>query len=1392
MMPFRLLSFLLLYVASMSVVPAQSLPSTSPRIRFEHITVVDGLPENSVTCMLQDHLGFMWLGTQNGLVRYDGTTMVVYQYNARNKFSLKGRHIQSLCEDHNGDIWVGCERLFRFERTTQRFIEYPRNSPRINDTNESTRFIHEDKQGHIWTIRQIQNSWLLDRLTPKTRTWTYFRHEPANNRSLAANSIYYNTVDGLVSFAFLEDRTGKVWVTTTGETTNTLHWLDPGSNRFIRFKPRTTPQLAADFAKITFIAEDKQNNLYLSSFAAGKGLFRLNPRTGQLTQFKNNPQDAHSIQSDSLNGVYQSRNGMIWVPTLQGMDRLDPKTGTFEHLTSKFNDPTTPALARVLCERDNGDLWFLTSSGLNCYSQRLNQFISYQSRPDEAGALHAESIHSFLVDRTGLIWVGSLNSGLNKQSRLAKFPLLSNSPLAGNKSQSSTIYSVYEAPSDPSVLWLSTDKGLDKVDKKTGASTHYRYNKEDPHSLGRGKVTAIAEDNRGRLWVATQASGLNLMDRQRGTFTHFSKNPAKVNSLLVNTITCLLPASDGTLWLGTDNGLDHFDVDRQTFTHYYKADTSYVPDLYRRIGQLTTKQRYVASILHPGNAIDRVVPFTLLQTTDLLVIVGGEWRSTVKYDYGWIEDAQGNVVWQATQTGSRADGLDGQVRSQIKPIRLVAGRYRLRYKSDDDYAYGNWNSGPPKHPELWGIQLYRLNATEAIDIAGLVRKREFTGLSDNAITVLREDARKQLWIGLGSGGVQVLNTLTGKFQTYRDNLNGPLSVRDILPATKTGLFWVGDNIFGLLLLDNKGRILKSYNAANGLSSNSALTIQRDHGGKLWIGTNNGLSRFDPKTGRFIRYTSANGLPDGVINHSSKTSDGIIYISGAKGTNAFSPDQITTNPVPPAIVLTDLVVGGHSATFRTGRNPIHISGIRQLTLLHNQNELTFHFSALLYDRDKESQYAYRLTPIDKDWVFSGITRQARYNDLRPGTYTFRVKAANADGVWNEKGISLRIVVRPPWWRTWWAYLLYAGLAGGSLWAFMQYRSKALRQKNQLLEAHVAQRTREVQQQKEEIVTQRDHLESTLEDLQKTQQQLIQKEKLASLGELTAGIAHEIQNPLNFVNNFSQVSTELLTELKEGPFQKLPDNEKDFAEEILSDLTNNLRKIHRHGNRASSIVKDMLEHSRTESGEKRPIHLNALAEEYLKLAYHGMRAKDKTKGGITESAGPSFRFNCELVTSFDANLGRIDVVPQEIGRVLLNLYSNAFYAVAERAKAAHAHRQGGLAGDIYSPVVRVSTALIKASPEQVDGSAKLLRHRSSNPTEGTEQAVQIRIQDNGIGIPETIREKIFHPFFTTKPVGEGTGLGLSLSYDIITKGHGGTLTVESTEGQGTEFIITLPIS
>jgi len=376
----------------------------------------------------------------------------------------------------------------------------------------------------------------------------------------------------------------------------------------------------------------------------------------------------------------------------------------------------------------------------------------------------------------------------------------------------------------------------------------------------------------------------------------------------------------------------------------------------------------------------------------------------------------------------------------------------------------------------------------------------------------------------------------------------------------------------------------------------------------------------------------------------------------------------------------------------------------------------------YEEDHNLPQAYKylkITTATKDNLFS----QDKVKQLLSLDFDEKQRQADIEAAHTEAQNRLR------------TYILSGGLVVLLLLALISWRNSRQRQRaNSLLKSQNA----EIEKQKKSV-------ETTLGELKTTQNQLVQSAKMASLGEMTAGIAHEIQNPLNFVNNFSEVNKDLLEELKAESTKPKAERNEQLELELINDLINNELKINHHGKRADFIVKGMLEHSRTNTSERQATNINVLADEFLKLSYHGLRAKNK-------------HFNADLVTHFDTSIPRMNIVQQDIGRVLINLFGNAFYAVNQKAKTA---------GKDYKPTVEVNTV-------QQNGS------------------VLVSVKDNGTGIPDNIREKIMQPFFTTKPTGEGTGLGLSLSYDIVTKGHGGTIQVNSKEGEGSEFVIQLPLS
>ena len=489
-----------------------------------------------------------------------------------------------------------------------------------------------------------------------------------------------------------------------------------------------------------------------------------------------------------------------------------------------------------------------------------------------------------------------------------------------------------------------------------------------------------------------------------------------------------------------------------------------------------------------------------------------------------------------------------------------------------------------------------------------------------------------------------------------------------------------------------------------------------------------------------------GLPYGIDISLFKDRNGVLYVPTDNGLISFDPARMNESAIPPAVVIESVSYHPAKNIANDKDTSLFVYGRKNIELKYNENRISFNYIALHYENASLNQYAYKLEGYDKDWIRAGSQRSVTYTNLSPATYTFHVKAANSDGTWNETGTSFTIIITPPWWETWWFRILSVISMIAVVYAIVQQHSRNLKKQNITLEEKVIVRTAELKQ--------------SLEELKATQSQLIQSEKMASLGELTAGIAHEIQNPLNFVNNFSEVNAELIGEAE----QEIDRGNIDELKMILGELKENEEKIIHHGKRADAIVKSMLQHSRTSTGQKEPTDINALCDEYLRLSYHGMRARDKN-------------FNATLQTNFDPALssaeGKINVVPQDIGRVLLNLYNNAFYATADRLKA-------------HSPSDRVIRAgsQLKADSSQYVPTVTVVTKKLAGK-------ILISVKDNGPGIAQNIIDKIFQPFFTTKPTGQGTGLGLSLAYDII-KAHGGEIKVETREGEGSNFIMRLPIN
>ncbi|QJW90840.1 hypothetical protein HNV11_16375 [Spirosoma taeanense] len=1073
---------------------------------------------------------------------------------------------------------------------------------------------------------------------------------------------------------------------------------------------------------ITAMAQDDHGYMWFT----GVNLYRYDGY--HLITYRNDPRDSTSIAPSRLESIYIGKNGIIWIGTFgSGLERFDPATGIFTHYPNKPHDPGSLSnnIVTSILEDQDGLLWVGTHGGLNRFDPKTGKFRRYQHNPADPTSLSNDQVRILYQDRQGTLWIGC------------------GSPF-GN-----------ESPGEAG--------GLNRLDKNTGLFTRYLHDPRDPNSLLDNKVRAICEDSRGNFWIGTAGDGLHQMNRQTGRFTRFRYDPLQPDKLSApekkgdfHHVTFVHEDVTGGIWIGAfPSGLNYFDPKTSKITRYVAnkdkpeglQENSVWYAYTSRDGVLwISTQFYVYRI-------DPLRPHVTHITTDGRVNAFYEDHRTL-----WIGTDKGLLRSDLNSSSATSFRHDPQRTSSLSSDVVLSlwkdrkgnlwagtanGLNRFNPQTETFTRYEHNRADASSISQGGVLSLYEdhlgdfwIGTDSGLDRMDRVQERfthyrhkpgEGGSLSNNTVKCINEDQSGTLWIGTWSrGGINRLDRRAGRFRRYLEGSNVVNIAQDA-----QGTLWVATE-FGLFRRNDKQDLFTRFtDAGPELSTANIVSILEDSKRNLWLGSVSGIFRLNASRASAQVYGKKYGiLPNGLsdmVGH--KRPDGALLFGDETGYYVFHPGEIKTNTKAPQVLITDFKIA--DMPVKPGpdsplKKPIEETRAIELTI--KQNVFSFEFSGIHYSSPEANKHLFILENYEKNWRRAGSEKAAYYSNVPPGNYVFRVKAASSDGLWAEN--ALRVTVLPPWWATWWAYGLYAILFMGGVYGVHRF------QKQRVI-AIERERTRERE------LAQAKKIEQAYTELKTTQTQLIQSEKMASLGELTAGIAHEMQNPLNFVNNFAEVSTELVDELKEGPIQKLPDADKQYADEILIDLSRNLAKITNHGQRAASIVNGMLEHTRMGTGERRLTDLNTLCDEYLHLAYHGLLAKDKT-------------FSTKLETDFEADLGLVDVVPQELGRVLLNLYNNAFYAVSEKKQ------QSAVA---YQPIVRVSTRRV-------------------------EDTIEIQVLDNGIGIPDAVKAKIFQPFFTTKPTGEGTGLGLSLSYDIVTKGHGGSLLVESQAGQGTQFVIQLP--
>ena len=1056
------------------------------------------------------------------------------------------------------------------------------------------------------------------------------------------------------------------------------------------------------------------------------GLHRYDGYT--FKSYFNDPLDSSSLGFNRIQYVFADSKGIIWLGTNGGgLDRLDPETEIFTHFRHKPSDSTSISndLISVILEDHQGMIWVGTEgSGLNCLDPKTGKFTRYKHNPNDSTSLSHDEVRALYEDRNGTLWVGTgfpytgdekwKKGGLNCFNTVDKnFKRFLHDPKDQSSLIDNRIWTIYE--DSKGKFWVGTaGDGLHTMNRKNGTFERHRYNAGNPNGLSRPPVrnilswaddfiTFIREDASGSFWIGTISGGLNKYDPETRKMDHYAS--LKGNSIDRNQVSGVhwcFTSKDGVFWVAGYEGLFRMDPLHKPIPHY-DVGHPVTGILKERSGELWLGTRQ-GIIVYDSARINK------------------KWFVHSKSDRASLSDNRVNsitkdragIIWICTEIGlNRYD-------HQTKKFT----RYFHDNTNVDSYNFSNrfLTVYEDRTGSLWLGAHSILSSLSRQDATFTRYGEDQFDSHQSGLVTLGENSESYLWIGTWSAG---LKRLDKRSNVIVHHLPG-FSIRSVLEDAD-GTLWVGTNR-GLYYSNpsNTDFVLFS-NPGAGLTGNIAVFhILEDDEKSLWANTSIGLFRIRHNRSEISLFGKSRIIPpiEGTQNNCFEAIDGELFFGdySSDGYYAFFPEQLKTNTIPPELHITgfrlgdQLVVPGKHSSLSE-----HLSQAEEIRLSYDENVFSLEFAGIHYSNPEDNQHLFMLENFDT-WQKAGEEKKANYYNIPPGHYIFRVKAANSDGVWTEKSIA--IIISPPWWKTGWAYFMYLVLL-----------IAAVVSTHRIQKARVIKAERERTREKE--LAQAKEIEKAYNELKTTQSQLVQREKMASLGELTAGIAHEIQNPLNFVNNFSELNAELFDDLE----QEVDKGNLDEVKSIAKGIKENQQKINHHGKRADAIVKGMLQHSRSTSGAKEPTDINALVDEYLRLAYHGLRAKDKS-------------FNVTMKTEFDETIGSIDIVPQDIGRVILNLINNSFYAVNEKKRQK---------GDGYEPTVSVSTKKIG-------------------------DKIEVSVEDNGNGISPKILDKIFQPFFTTKPTGQGTGLGLSLAYDIV-KAHGGELKVDTREGQGAEFVIQL---
>jgi signal transduction histidine kinase/ligand-binding sensor domain-containing protein len=1094
-------------------------------------------------------------------------------------------------------------------------------------------------------------------------------------------------------------------------------------------------------------------------------MFYCNPLPvfSQIVSDKHSPENFRLVNWNSDQGLYygkvncflKDKNGFLWVGSDGGLNRFDGSLFKNYLNPSGGNHTTIGNYIISLNEDSLHNIWAGTDMGISRYDIRADSFTHFLV--DNPHTAFDQTIISFwatadwvyCVESDTLITAYNTHTLQKKEiCKLSRRLYWYSNALTVMEPDSNCIW-MLPGTAEGGLLRVSLSDGKEQsynpsfkeknhwsesmcYDKKRnciwinemGGLVQFTLNDKQFHYIDRlkgiiNRGASICLDRANRVWIGTGDKGLVIYDPQTGSVERPFETDAVLSRRANEFNYRIYCDRDGLVWIGywiaAGKGINQLSPVLKSFRHY-EGNTGKPNSLSSTYGNAidsSTDGRIWIFVDPDLNIFNPATDsFQVIKTKDISgvginkkIYYLGIGRSGQK---AWILGEQTTELFEMDILSKRCRPftiMDKDNHPIVHPGLMIQSGIKLN-KGQDDLFIG----GLPERK--FGIYLLNKDSPVAHLIGEI--DTDFDGWEsdgDNRFFYKRHGEGHNLTYALVKGKLERVVNPTDSFEWNSIYLD---------PSDHS--LWVG-TFMELIHYDNHFNTIHRYTHSEGVPLTNVFGIHADKMGNIWFYTERSIARLDPKSGRIRTLSGPEGFQEQPYHSSPLAADdnGDLYFFGYQGLDRVKPDQVKDDYPPSLVYLKSLEIN---------QAPVSIAAAadgeqERLDLKYFQNKISIETGIIDYYSKGLSKIRYKLDGVNKDWQYGPANYTIRYEELPPGEYRLVMAASNTVNTYNGKEKILYFNIHPPWWATWTARILFGIVFLGLVFGFVQYRSRNLRRRNVVLEDRVVNRTKE--------------LKHSLEELRETQTQLIHSEKMASLGELTAGIAHEIQNPLNFVNNFSELNTELIDELQ----TEIKSGNSDEALLISNGIRDNEQKISHHGKRADAIVKGMLQHSRTSTGVKEPTNINALADEYLRLSYRGMRAKDNS-------------FTAMIETGFDETIGSISAIPQDIGRVLLNLYNNAFYAVYEKKK---------LLDGVFEPKVSVSS--------------RQMEHK-----------IEIIVKDNGNGMPKKIQDKIFQPFFTTKPTGQGTGLGLSLSYDII-KAHGGEIRVDSKEAEFTEFVVQIPI-